>query len=209
MTPFECQKLLIRASLVDGRPVDESGATAQAWAGILEHLPLDRCIDALNRHYATSTDRIQPAHIIAIVRADHRQPRPVGEAIEAAGGQPAIGPGREQRGPSEPRQASAGYLAATRRLAEIQRAAGRPLPAFVEDRIQPEKVTPRDPLDVRCMYCQAAPGSPCVSKIPGRPRGADNPHESRIDAVLGKIARPDIGDTPLRSVPPTEGTSAA
>lgn len=59
-------KLLAKAALVDNRKVTPE--VIVAWAETLHRVPFDQGMWALSRHRATSTDWLQPHHIVAGAR---------------------------------------------------------------------------------------------------------------------------------------------
>ena len=59
MQPSQAALVLAEAARFDARTVGRSDA--DAWAKALRGLDPQRCIDAVSRHYADSTDRIMPA----------------------------------------------------------------------------------------------------------------------------------------------------
>lgn len=77
MLPEETTELITRLSLVDGRiaPSDPAGfeAVVSEWHGYIGHLDFPDALDVARAHYATSTDRLMPAHVIAGVARLTRQ----------------------------------------------------------------------------------------------------------------------------------------
>jgi hypothetical protein len=75
LTPSEAAEVLAVAKLVDNRQFDAT--TAMAWAQLLEPtITLDEALQALARHFATSTDYLMPAHVnqqVAAVRLERKQ----------------------------------------------------------------------------------------------------------------------------------------
>lgn len=66
----ETSRLLQHAGVIDHRRPDDS--TLLAWHELLAPYTLSDCLDALRAHRRESTDYLQPAHIIARVRAVQR-----------------------------------------------------------------------------------------------------------------------------------------
>lgn len=62
----QTSQLLAKAALVDNRKATDE--VILVWAEALRHIPFDAGMWALNRHRATSTDWVQPAHIVAGAR---------------------------------------------------------------------------------------------------------------------------------------------
>lgn len=62
----QTSQLLAKAALVDNRKVTPE--VIMAWAEPLQRIPLDAALWALNRHRATSTEWLIPAHIVAGAR---------------------------------------------------------------------------------------------------------------------------------------------
>jgi hypothetical protein len=66
MKNSDAARLLARAAAYDKRTASQ--VEAQAWAeAIPDHYELEDCIDALVRHFRTSTDYLMPAHIVDLV----------------------------------------------------------------------------------------------------------------------------------------------
>lgn len=61
MTPDETKQVLAKAALVDNRTVDL--ATIRVWHEAIGHLDYRTALAALDRHRATSTEYLVPAHI--------------------------------------------------------------------------------------------------------------------------------------------------
>lgn len=81
----QTSQLLAKAALVDNRKVTPE--VIMAWAEPLRHVPLDAGMWALNRHRATSTEWLIPAHIVAGAREYRkwfRQQQAKQQAIAAA-----------------------------------------------------------------------------------------------------------------------------
>lgn len=64
MTKQEVAKLLAKISLIDNRKVD--ALTLAEWFDIVGHLDFVLAVEAVREHRQTSTDYLQPAHIVAI-----------------------------------------------------------------------------------------------------------------------------------------------
>lgn len=67
MRPSEAAQVLATASAFDRRTVGQ--ADAEAWAAVLDDVPLADAIGAVKTHYATKRDFIYPADITHIVKA--------------------------------------------------------------------------------------------------------------------------------------------
>lgn len=66
MTEAECAKVLAKIQLVDNRQVDR--LTLAEWFDIIGHLDFKLAVEAVRIHRQTSTDYLQPAHIVQIVQ---------------------------------------------------------------------------------------------------------------------------------------------
>lgn len=62
----EAKMLLVEASAIDNRVV--SDIAVKAWAAILSDVPYKEASKALIVHRANSTEYVQPAHIVRIVK---------------------------------------------------------------------------------------------------------------------------------------------
>lgn len=67
MTKTELAKLLTYVSTFDSRTVGID--TVEAWHTILEPVDYQAAVEAVKKHFATSTDYLMPAHITKIARA--------------------------------------------------------------------------------------------------------------------------------------------
>ena len=65
MTEQECAKVLAKIQLVDNRQVDR--LTLAEWFDIVGHLDFQAAIAAVRVHRQTSTEYLQPGHIVRIV----------------------------------------------------------------------------------------------------------------------------------------------
>lgn len=68
ITPRHAAQVLARAAAIDNR--DPSAAADEVWADALTRANVDfrDCLAAVGEHYASSTDRLMPFHVIAIAR---------------------------------------------------------------------------------------------------------------------------------------------
>lgn len=66
MTPAEAALVLAKAASFDNRTVGREDS--KSWAEALHGLDLQRCMDAVIKHYSESTDRIMPAHVRRLAR---------------------------------------------------------------------------------------------------------------------------------------------
>lgn len=80
MQKSQTAKLLGKAALVDNRTVDQ--LTIEAWHEVIGHLDYDDAMTALTEHRRTSTDYLQPAHIVAGVAKVRRARADRGTAAE-------------------------------------------------------------------------------------------------------------------------------
>lgn len=88
ITPRQAAMILMRASAVDNR--DPSAAADEVWADALTRagVAYPDCLAAVGEHYARSTDRLMPGHMIAIAREFARERAAAARnraAIEATG----------------------------------------------------------------------------------------------------------------------------
>lgn len=76
MNAREVHQLLIEASAIDNRTVTQ--ITVTAWLPILARFDYRDAVEAMRRHFATSTDYLMPAHIAIGCRRiiAERGPRP-------------------------------------------------------------------------------------------------------------------------------------
>lgn len=81
MTTEELTMLLARIQVLDNRQVDQ--LTIEAWSPLLAGIPYEEAVEAVNGHFAESTDYLQPAHITARVRAKRRAALPQTMSEEA------------------------------------------------------------------------------------------------------------------------------
>lgn len=58
--------LLTRIQVLDNRQVD--GLTIEAWTPLMAHVDYNLAVEAVNIHFQTSSEYLQPAHIIAGVK---------------------------------------------------------------------------------------------------------------------------------------------
>jgi hypothetical protein len=75
LRPVDAARILARASAIDNR--DPSVAADEVWCNALNQAGLtfahfQDCLTAVDIHYARSTDRLMPAHLIGIVREQAR-----------------------------------------------------------------------------------------------------------------------------------------
>lgn len=68
MTRDDIRELLTRAATLDTR-LRPTSIDVDAWHDLLAGLPRDDALTAVDRHYATSTDRILPGHVRQHCRA--------------------------------------------------------------------------------------------------------------------------------------------
>lgn len=64
MTKQEVAKLLAKISLIDNRKVD--ALTLAEWFDIVGHLDFEHAVEAVREHRQSSTEYLQPAHIVSI-----------------------------------------------------------------------------------------------------------------------------------------------
>jgi hypothetical protein len=83
MTPQEVAQLLTIDANITGRPID--GATVQIWHKILEHMPQEETLEALQEHYSESAKWVMPANLVTRVRQgiQDRRDRAAGQALAA------------------------------------------------------------------------------------------------------------------------------
>lgn len=110
MTTDEIVALLKTASAYDNRKPDYASVLAWAESAKRGRWTVDRAVDAIHHHYATSTDRIMPAHITAHHRVEAL--RPMDQSVAEALGAPVVPASDECR---------AELLAKVRRIAELKR----------------------------------------------------------------------------------------
>lgn len=110
MTTDEIVALLKTASAYDNRKPDYASVLAWAESAKRGRWTFDRAVDAIHHHYATSTDRIMPAHITAHHRAQAL--RPMDQSVVEALGAPVVPASDERR---------AELMAQVRRIAELKR----------------------------------------------------------------------------------------
>lgn len=70
----ELTQLLTRIQVLDNRQVDQ--LTIEAWTPLMAGVDYHAAVDAVNRHFMTSTAYLQPAHIVQRVQAEHRKALP-------------------------------------------------------------------------------------------------------------------------------------
>ncbi len=62
MNVDELTSLLARIQVLDNRQVDQ--ITIEAWTPLMRDVPYPAAVDAVNEHFRSSTDYLQPAHIV-------------------------------------------------------------------------------------------------------------------------------------------------
>jgi len=102
--------LLKAASAYDNRKPDHASVLAWAESARRGGWDFPRALDAIHHHYATSVDRIMPAHITAHHRVEAL--RPMDQSVAEALGAPVVPASDERR---------AELLAKVRRIAELKR----------------------------------------------------------------------------------------
>lgn len=83
----EAKLLLTEASAIDNRVV--SDIAVKAWAAALDGITYEEASAALNEHRKASTEYVQPAHIVKLVKADRRA-----RTWDAANSRPFPPPGK-------------------------------------------------------------------------------------------------------------------
>lgn len=82
MNAIEVNVILTKAALIDPFIVPDPDR-AEEWAEVLDGVSFDEGLAAMRAHYATSSDRLMPAHILARVGgAESRVPDITGEVLE-------------------------------------------------------------------------------------------------------------------------------
>jgi hypothetical protein len=71
MTPEQTQMLLARVAGFDSRA--ENPVQVTGWAKVLKDVPYDLCVQAVEDHFASSTDYLQVAHVVAGARRIHKE----------------------------------------------------------------------------------------------------------------------------------------
>jgi len=179
MNKFEANRLLAAIALGDNRTTDDTAVAY--WAGLLYDIRLEDALNAVVVHRRESTEWLQPAHIIRLVRAERARRIDAANLVY------------EPIGEESTRQ----FLD---RIAATYRAAGdgRMDPRNIGLALDPGPSTPavpdevqaltearkaiRSALTVRCPFCKVAPHSPCRvgRNANGRPHFA---HPARLDAA--------------------------
>lgn len=186
MNMRETSQLLTKASLVDNRKL--TNETTMAWQEILAGVEYADAMAALTHHRATSTDYLQPAHIVAGARRIRAERL---DRISAAAIPPPAEIGDDAAGMRawlrQQVQSIANGFSIGRALAPPpgQRRQGPPPRDFEQAREQlpGDHSTRRLALSVTCPWCRALPGKPCTlggtkDPIQGRPA-----HEARVEAA--------------------------
>lgn len=70
MTIDELTTLLARIQVLDNRQVDQ--LTIEAWAPLMADVPYGAAVDAVNDHFRSTTEYLQPAHIVQAARTRRR-----------------------------------------------------------------------------------------------------------------------------------------
>jgi len=90
--------LLTYIAVLDNRRFGEE--TVLAWHGIIGHLDIDDCREAVRRHFASTTEYLMPAHIVRLVgEIDRERRRAAREAAEAAQARALAATPRRDRSP--------------------------------------------------------------------------------------------------------------
>lgn len=98
MTPGDAVRVLTKAAAFDSRTIGQ--ADAAAWYEAIGELDVADALAAVTRHYATSTDRLMPAHVRRIAadlaRERHRAEREAREVATARRDAIERGPARDR-----------------------------------------------------------------------------------------------------------------
>ena len=70
MNTDQLTMLLARIQVLDNRQVDE--LTIQAWQPLMDAVDYGDAVEAVNRHFAESTEYLKPAHITRLIRDKRR-----------------------------------------------------------------------------------------------------------------------------------------
>lgn len=179
MNREEAAKLLGIVALGDNRQISYELATY--WHGLLPDIRVEDAIQAVAIHRRESTEWLQPAHVIRLVR------RIRSERIDAAN--IVYEPIGEETARQALDRIAATYRAAgdgrldPRRVGRALEAApdAPTVPDEIEAAIQARKAI-RSALNIRCPFCHAAPRSACKVGRNASGNGAFS-HPSRIEAA--------------------------
>lgn len=179
MNREEAAKLLAVVAMGDNRQT--SHEIAAYWHGLLPDIRFEDAVQAVGVHRRESTEYLQPAHIIRLVRAERSRRidaanivyEPIGEEDarrfldRIAATYRAAGDGR-----MDPRTIGLALEPGPNAVA---------VPAEIEAVTEGRKAV-RSAANVRCPFCKAAPRSPC--KVGRNPNGKPGfVHPARMDAA--------------------------
>lgn len=71
MTPDQTQMLLARVAGFDNR--EDNPVQLAGWSKVLKDVPYDLCVQAVEEHFASSTDYLQVAHVVAGAKRIYRE----------------------------------------------------------------------------------------------------------------------------------------
>lgn len=160
MTETEVIKLLAVITAYDRRTTGESELRAWSETARREHWTFEQARDAVQAHYAESTEWLMPAHVTRRIRQQHAQPPP------------ARGLPRGSHATDEHRARVIAWLA----------------DQLTTDR-EPRAERVKAAYTVECPYCGAAPEQRCYQTVAGtgRPRTPEKrttyPHTPRTRAA--------------------------
>lgn len=181
MNHEDANVLLTQIALGDNRTTDD--AVVDHWRRLLHDIRIEDALEAVATHRRESTEYLQPAHIVRLVRALRQ--RRVGaaniiyEPIDAETGRQFL-----DRVHALTRAAGDGHL--TTRPIHLALAAAGPAPVpppEIEASIQASR-TARAALANRCPWCAAAAGQPCTIARGRAPRGFVHPSRTAVPSTV-------------------------